>query len=69
MIVNTLSLNINKCEFLTVGTSECSTKFKDVNIKIDEIDIVKVTSSKYFEPIIDHTLRRRQHIDSTVKHM
>ncbi len=45
------------------------TKFKDVNIKIDEIGIVKVTTSKYLGFIIDQTLRWGHHIDSTVKHI
>ncbi len=52
-VINKLSLNIQKCEFLTVGTQQCLTKFRDVNIKIDEIDIVKVTTSKYCGFIID----------------
>ncbi len=43
------------------------TKFKDVNIKIDEIDIVKVTTSKYLGFIIDQTLRWGDHIDSMVE--
>ncbi len=57
-----LSLNIQKCEFQTVGTQQCLTKFKYVNIKIDEIDIVKVTPSKYLGFIIDQTLRWGHHI-------
>ncbi len=40
--INKWRLNIQKCEFLTVGTQQHLTKFKDVNIKIDAIDIVKV---------------------------
>ncbi len=52
-IVYPSGFNIQKCEFLTVGTQPRSTKFKDVNIKIDEIDIVKVTTSKYLGFIID----------------
>ncbi len=34
-VINKLSLNIKKCEFLTVGTQQRLTKFNDVNIKID----------------------------------
>ncbi len=54
-VINKLSLNIQKCKFLTVGMQQCLAKFKDVNIKIDEIDIVKVTTSKYLGFIIDQT--------------
>ncbi len=54
-VINKLSLNIQKCKFLTVGSQQCLAKFKDVNIKIDEIDIVKVTTSKYLGFIIDQT--------------
>ncbi len=63
-VINKLTLNIQKCEFLTVGKLQHLTKFKDVNIKIDEIDIVKVTTSKCLGFIIDQTLRLGHHIDS-----
>ncbi len=63
-VINKLNLNIHKCEFLTVGIQKHLTKFRDVNIKIDEIDIVKVTTSKYLGFIIDQTLRLGHHIDS-----
>ncbi len=66
-VINKLSLSIQKCEFLTVGTQQRLTKFKDVNIKINEIDIVKVTVSKYLGFIIDQTLRWGYHIHSMVK--
>ncbi len=56
-VINKLSLNIQKCEFLIVGTPQCMTKFKEVNIKIDEIDIVKVITSKYLGFIINLPLR------------
>ncbi len=60
-VINKLSLNIQKCEFLTVGTHQRLTKFNDANIKIDEIDIVNVTTSKYLGFIIDQTLRGGGH--------
>ncbi len=66
-VISKLSLNIQKCEFLTVGTQQRLTKFKDINIKVDEIYIVKVTTSKYLGFIIDQTLRWWHHIDSMVK--
>ncbi len=66
-VINKLSLNIQKCEFLTVGTKQHLTKFKNVNIKMDEIYIVKVTTSKYLGFIVDQTLRWGQHINSMVK--
>ncbi len=31
-VINKLSFNIQKCEFLTVGTWQCLTMFKDVDI-------------------------------------
>ncbi len=46
-VINKLSLNIEKCEFRTLGSQQRLAKFKVVNIKIDEIDIVKMTTSKY----------------------
>ncbi len=67
VVTNKLSLNIQKCEFLTVGTQQHLTKFKHVNIQIDEIDIVKVTTSKYLGFIIDQTLRWGHHVDSMMK--
>ncbi len=65
--INKLFLNIHKCAFLTIGTQQRLTTFKYVNIKIDEIDIVKVTTSKYLGFVIDQTLRLEHHIESMVK--
>ncbi len=62
-VINKLSFNIQTCEFLTVGTPQCLTRFKDVNIKIENINIVKVSISKYFGFVIDQTLRREHHIN------
>ncbi len=55
-VINKLCLNIQKGEFLTIRTQQhlkLRYKFKDVNINVDEIDIVKVTTSIYLAIIID----------------
>ena len=64
---NKLSLNVNKCEFMLVGTAQKLKQFDSVSIKINNEPLKKVKCAKYLGMTIDENLRWGNHIDTLAK--
>ena len=60
---NKLSLNVDKCEFLLIGTHQQLSKCCDISIKMCNIEVKKVEHSKYLGITIDKHIKWDKHID------
>ena len=60
---NKLSLNVDKCEFLLIGTHQQLSKCCDISIKMCNIEVKKVEHSKYLGITIDKHFKWDKHID------
>ena len=64
---NKLSLNIDKCSFMMIGTRQNLTNCNEVNLKIGTNPIEQVSVTKYLGMYIDDSLSWNIHIDQLVK--
>ena len=64
---NRLSVNIDKCQFMLIGTYQSLRKIPELNIYIDDQHVQQVSSAKYLGMLIDSTLKWDLHIDNMVK--
>ena len=62
--MNKLSLNVNKTEYIVIGTKQRLNKIKEVNfdVNISGIPLKRVHTCKHLGVIIDENLPWREHI-------
>ena len=64
--VNRLTINVNKCEYMQIGTYQSLGKMPETNISIRGEPLQTVTTAKYLGMYIDKNLKWDSHIDVMV---
>ncbi len=64
--INRLSLNVPKCEFMSIGTYQSLAKMPERSIHINNEPLHKVTISKYLTMFIDSNLKWDDHINNMI---
>ncbi len=63
---NRLSLNIQKCEFMLIGTFQSLSKMPDIHVHIDNKPLNQVTVATYLGMFIDSNIKWNDHINKLV---
>ena len=64
--INRLSLNVQKCEFMLIGTHQSIAKMADVRIHINNKPLKHVSVAKYLGMYIDSNLKWDDHINNMI---
>ena len=64
--INRLSVNVEKCEFMLIGTNQSIAKMDDVRIHINNEPLKHVPVAKYLGMYIDSNLKWDDHINNII---
>ena len=64
--INRFSLNVQKCEFMLIGTHQSIVKMADVRIHINNEPLKHLTVAKYLGMYIDPNLKRDDQINNMI---
>ena len=67
--INKLSINVQKCQFMLIGTHQSIAKMADVRIHINNEPLKHVSVAKYLGMYIDSNLKWDDHINSMIPKM